>query len=370
MKNTAIICGTPYQAYNALNMIYNDQNNSSIDVFFFDRFELAKTLSDNFKNVSKVNKTILLKDYKKDEVFGRTLKGIIKNIHSAWIYLRPKKSIKAYFNSETEWKYVLMDDRYERILAPTPSFFLQCLEKINSNAVLDYYEDGMGSYSGDFNKDFASTGRKFFSKIFKVGYNVIPVSSLFIYRPEICTSTVAGTMKKLPSPCSDFSNMAAKVFDVRTDYKPVSEGVLWFGEFHYRDIDLQIINIIRECGHKVTIRMHPKSKDREEYIKLGLPFDDEKMMWEISISGNDFSGVTLIGSHSTAMITPKLLYNIEPIIVMTYKLYHFADNRYLSRIEAFADQIKALYSDSSRVFIPSGIDELRDIFKNLNRTDK
>lgn len=81
-------------------------------------------------------------------------------------------------------------------------------------------------------------------------------------------------------------------------------------------------------------------------------------MWEILCSDAIDGNTCIIGMFSTAQFVPKYFYNIEPIIVFTYRLYRDLDHSTLLRYEKQASQLKKLYTNKNRVKIISSIKEL------------
>ncbi len=363
--NIAIICGTPYQLFNAINLIYSGEICGNIDIYIFDRFKLAHNVKDALVKLKDVRNVILLKDYKKDIVFNVKIKGLLKNIHSAYIYLTPKRSLKQYFSNEIEWKYTTKTCRYSRILAPTPSFFLQCLTKINEGAQLDYFEDGIGSYSGNFNSDSASWERKIFSKFFHVGYNVLPVTELYVYQPQMCVCTVSERIKKIPDITSAFLAFSESVFAPHGINKIENKSCIWFTQTTFTDIDKEIICSILEFNKALLVRMHPKDKNKNEYVKLEVEIDDEDVLWELLAGLSYLEDSVLISSYSTAMITPKLLYGSEPTLIFMYKLFNITDSVVLKKIEFFINQIKGIYMNKNKIVVPSDIQELKKCLLEL-----
>lgn len=361
-----LICGTPFQTFNTLNIVYSSKG-KSFDICIFDRFNLAREYTEKIRTLPNINKCVFIADYNKDYIAGYQLKGFIKNLHSVYVYLHPKKSLKNFFTDLLEWEYFTSKDRYDLIMAPTPSFFLQCIEKLNQGASLDYYEDGLGSYLGDFNKESASIERKLFSKIFKVGYNVLPVRTLYVYNPSICKSTVAKTIKQLPIVSISFLNKVGFLFE-KSSYKNTVH-YIWFTQITLTGTDKDTLKILKEISQDVMIRMHPKDRNIGFYKEYGFDIDDGSNLWEYIIGKTDIENTVLISASSTAMMTPKLLYDKEPYIIFTYKLYGIIDGVItdvdIIKIDYVIRQIRNLYRKKNRVLVPSSIEELRDMIKEL-----
>ncbi|MBO6244537.1 MAG: hypothetical protein J6O41_08290 [Clostridia bacterium] len=362
-KKTAIVCGTPYQLFNALDIICSDKSETKYDIFCFDRFQNSDLYQKRSKKIKRINRFFLLNDYQKDYVNGKQLKGVLKYIHSAFLYLRPRNSIKKYFDNINDWKYTV-SEKYDRIMAPTPSFLLQCLEKNNSKAILDYYEDGLGSYMGDFNADSASLSRKVFSRIFKVGYNVIPVRNLYVYSPDLCYSTVSKRINKLPAVTPAFLDIADYVFGFYPQAIDKND-IIWLGQRRFDDTVVKILEVLSKSNLNVLVRKHPKENNIDRYHELGLEIDDGKNMWEMLLLKHDIADNILVSSYSTAVFTPKLLFDKEPYILLVYNLFDDIDTLHLKKTKQFVKLFRGIYEHKERIIIPKSFEEFERIIKKL-----
>ena len=82
---------------------------------------------------------------------------------------------------------------------------------------------------------------------------------------------------------------------------------------------------------------------------------------EAVFSQVDMSEKVLVSTNSTALITPKLLFNKEPHIIMTHRLFKIHKIKDWKRNEAYLRQILMLYDGKKRVFAPCTIEELNEI---------
>lgn len=68
------------------------------------------------------------------------------------------------------------------------------------------------------------------------------------------------------------------------------------------------------------MKIHP-TKFIDIYDELDIKIDCFQQMWELAWCFDDITkNNVLIGFSSTALITPKLLFNKEPIVICLYKL--------------------------------------------------
>ena len=73
----------------------------------------------------------------------------------------------------------------------------------------------------------------------------------------------------------------------------------------------------------------------------------------------------LIGNSSTAQITPKLVFDLEPMIIFTFKLYHNMYSKKVTlRLIDLLNNITNCYSDKTKVIIVDSLEELENIIRN------
>ena len=81
MKKAFILCDTPYQIMNGLNIILNLQDDIVFDLYIIDQFETACTVYNNIELSDRLNNVILIK---------RTRNKLLSHIKDYTDYLLPE----------------------------------------------------------------------------------------------------------------------------------------------------------------------------------------------------------------------------------------------------------------------------------------
>lgn len=108
---------------------------------------------------------------------------------------------------------------------------------------------------------------------------------------------------------------------------------------------------------RAIVKSHPRQCDSELY-KIGIDiYDRYTIPWEALMLNENISAKTLICIFSTACITPKLMFDAEPRVIMLFKImgrdYSFFGDGMLK----FIQSIGAKYKDKSKFFIPNSWEE-------------
>ena len=114
----------------------------------------------------------------------------------------------------------------------------------------------------------------------------------------------------------------------------------------------------------LAVKMHPRS--------LIDPYDERipryraKCPFEVLMSTMNMQDKVLISMFSTACMNPKLMLDVEPVVIFTLKLsgmeqFFLLNDDTLASIERF----RATYRDQSRIYVPETMEELQAILKDL-----
>lgn len=156
----------------------------------------------------------------------------------------------------------------------------------------------------------------------------------------------------------------------KSNIKDISRKFIFFdqniGIRKIQDTQIELVNLLRTILPKdvFIVKMHPSSKEIR-YKDVDVFMD--KVPFEILMALCDIENTVLISVFSTACFTPKLVYNIEPTVILLYSLagleeYDFFDNRYLNII----NKVRRNYKDSGKICVPSKIDQLESILNRIN----
>ena len=77
----------------------------------------------------------------------------------------------------------------------------------------------------------------------------------------------------------------------------------------------------------------------------------------------------MIGYCSTALITPKFIFDEEPIVICLYKLAEFHNKGKAREIDNVFMRLRESYKRKERVNIPENIIELENMLKKIALLD-
>ncbi len=302
----AFVVDTPYQTLNVLNLYwgyYRGKENLSADLYIVDQFRSAQQLYENILERKLFDNVYFLR--REENRFMP--QGWKRSLRVAYSYLNPRHAIRNQFDGK------IPANQYDVIFAALMRCFTAALLKVNPKAEYMLFDDGTGSYSGDLVANGGGTAYKLFSKLTGTGANTARAKKLFVNNVAMCHSTGADEICPMPKFQQDFLDVAYQIFSVEKQ-EELADGIVLLshpgdnGRLHQRMQNN--VDRLRPWKDHVTVRMHPRDKAYDSY--KGFRVDDKGEMWELKISQMDMDHILLIGSYSTAQLTPKLLYDKEP----------------------------------------------------------
>lgn len=266
--------------------------------------------------------------------------------------------------------FPLKKEVYDCIIVFSPSLISARYRLENPNAIVYLGEDGTGSYSGLILDRFAYFDRslkknnwvsKFFRFIFKGKLNLNP-SGLFLYQPGAITCNYLFPQYKI-------SRMAKTNIIMRNSLTQTTNGdhlskVVFLGQC-YQEVGLSSLEMseITEANNifkdDFSYRKHPRDNWVPKNIRLDLSKD-----WELLCETIDENSI-LISLGSTAIQSPKFMYDKEPYIVFTFNLHPNLDKEFKHSFETFAKKLKELYRGKNKVIIVKDYEEYMAVLTQL-----
>ena len=372
MKNkikVAYFCLTPYQIINAI-VLTKTNINEKADLYINIELKNAKQIKNNLQKINIFNKIIIINE----KIYWNTNNN---NIYNTFVkifnYIRAKKIVKNITNNVFYNKvYLYSKNRSGMLVYLTMNKY--------GNCELAYYEDGIGSY---YNKNLYTLRYRDYllRKVLFNTSNDLNQIPLYVYSPELYRNIGImpfSNIKKIPS------------FNIHLELKPLLNII-----FDYKKNDLFKENIIIIDAKKenilndenqtkafkiydyinqelsfygVIIKKHPSDKTNNK-LKI-KEFEKNDIPFEIFCLNNNLSNKVLITIASSAVFTPKLLFNQEPYLVLLHNLFSFKNGygcESFKLIDFVYQKCKNLYRSKNKIFIPNSLKELKDcidIIKN------
>ena len=261
---------------------------------------------------------------------------------------------------------------YEQIFMSVPTRLNDAIIRANKCGEVVGYDDGTGSYVTNLYN--LSLGRKyeFIKRLMKKpGFNV---KQVFLNNPDSNSHIQDGLKyeklleRKLTKDEKELIKNAFSYDSTSSISKYIylnqpKEGMS--NPEKYKEIERALIKTIKkELLDEITVRIHPREKDVEEYS--GFRLDLGANMWELICSEELTDNNVLIGTFSTAQFTPKLLFNKEPWLIFTFDMFPMCyDARKRDEMRDLVKRIKDNYSAKFKVLVISSDTELKNAIIGL-----
>ncbi len=119
----------------------------------------------------------------------------------------------------------------------------------------------------------------------------------------------------------------------------------------------QCYRVVINCvgNDNSVLKPHPRSSEScsinvKTYPNQGIPM-------EVLYAGmSDIQDRILVSFVSTAVFTPKILYDVEPIIICLHQIAK--ENQISKNFESIFEKFRGIYNNKERVLAPTSIEEL------------
>ena len=255
-----------------------------------------------------------------------------------------------------------------------------------------FYEEGEGSYLGNFVKSAAcfdreilmaskSASRRLMSDVLNVvsrGRLRFNAHELRVYKPELVEKGIYRPFVQV-MPINPPGSGKNSVFE-KTCARSGADCHLSWVYLDNPDADVSdeqrarlmtVLNCVVDTGHELRYRPHPRGrKDLSSTQRSWVSVDDGSDMWElICLRGEICDDTVLFGYGSTAQTNPVRMFGIKPRLVFLHRLMHEGiDRTYAQR--CFENTLRLYGDDSGRIFAPASLAELEDVLVALQVSEK
>ena len=340
-----------------------------MDIYICNKFHGAREVAEQLKNTGIAENVYFVENIDYDSIGG-----IRKQISILSGLVFPGSTIKHYVAGKIE----LSEKKYEYIVSSGylnfNIIFNTYFKKKNQNLKIIFLDDGMESYLEKNTKDIYSAIYTTVSRMLKIGGAVMDVEKLFVYAPQLVKNPKRyESIEVLPSlseGTKEFFELMNYIF--KFDVKKVGQKtrVIYFdqlsnGDFNneeYIELQKEILDIFgRHCDmSEWSIKMHPRAR-LDLYDKKCQKLTS-RIPWELFCQQYVDDDSVLIAISSTACFTPKIIYDMEPTVILLEKLFDNDTNRGVS---GYFESVRGIYKDKSKVFIPESIEELQEIVHEI-----
>ena len=277
--------------------------------------------------------------------------------------------LKPFLHPQCELIPQLIERRYRAVYSTRiglgNTFYLHFIRKGNPRALFYFYDEGVANYCLS-----PVVGGKAAPLRELLGYPepCARFDGYLLYHPELLRVSVNAPVPRIPPIRPDGD--AVRAFALRPETRAALESadVLYFDapvreQLGFELDTARLSQAMAQSPRRVAVKLHPSQSRSNlcgDAARLPIVAFDEP--WEVCMQLPCVERMTLMGINTTALLTPKLLYDQEPRVILLWRL--FAPQWELSPTHrAFFDDAASLYRDQSRFQEPQTWEELARILE-------
>ena len=353
---------TPYNIITAISIALSNNDTKKSDLYINPQFEGAKDYATRIKELNLFNQVFLIDEY-----------IYLKHWNSSISFFAKFEIVLSYLFPKKVARDIIPNNRiYKKIYSPNKDLICRILHfyhkknRVENELIL--YEEGDATYVND--SEIIVNG---FDKIIRrLLYRNENTNKLLVYSPELFRRMWGGyqyyELIGLPS-IKNVTMILNKVTGYTEEYA-LSEKVViidslksfMFDDENIKKIENIYVMINSVFGsNNVIVKRHPKELvPNNPQLRY---FDYSNFPFEILFANKEKSFL-IVSYLSTAVITPKIIFNEEPYIVLLYKLVD--SDYYLPKSDELYGSLQSIYKNKNRIFIPNNVDELRIALETIS----
>lgn len=361
-ENFALACDTPFQTMNCVNFVLHNTDGSAdnADLYIYHQFRNSHEIAERIRQSGIFHNVYDIEPYK-------TYSPLVQKFVTLYRMFLPQNTIQA----SCKQKLRLYRKGYKTLCISFPTPFTLGLHMAFPNAQVYHIEDGLGSYSGNLNADYASGLFRLIDRFFYSGKLELHPTACYLSAPAFSKSTMEGEVRQLPhlTPGSDletmqqiFSYRANRLYRDRAVYltQPLEERSTYRPEQEKR-----LFALVREkLSDRALVRIHPRQAEADF---AGMEKDTYCNLWELECIDQIDDRNILISAFSTTQFMPKILKDAEPTVLFTYRLLlSDLDDPFLKDFANLIDDFRGLYRNPEKIYVPATFEELETILDTLS----
>lgn len=365
--NICFICETPYQVFNCVNIarMFSDTNHT-LDIYIADCFQKSDQIGQALiseKIFSSVN------FYSYSSFREKISNHSIQKLYELCI---PGRLLRRLYPGNVQKNY------YDRIFISTVSPFSTAMLCRMPEAKVAYYDDGLGSYLGGVGISTFSKGRKLLSLLTGHSYKRFAPVAVYLNNTQFGNLKYGCELIHIANafdPKGEEMQQFKRIFDysvsplygdhsiILIDAPDVDEN-----DAAYAQTDKAVKQAIAALTDDAFLRPHPRQKLVRSY---GMRVDDSNNFWELLCADRITDDSCLIGSFSTAQMSPKMLFNKEPYLIFTYKLFQKnEEDSSAGSVEDLIQMLRETYQNPQKIHVVESVNELTSILHRISLSHK
>ena len=362
-KTILFICSSPFTVYNSLNYLFTLPSDVDADIFIFNKTPMMSKIAEKLIEEGVFRNVFLCDDYQGKCIKAKHLKNMIKMMK---IVISPRNVLK---------KKLIIGDidklkKYDVVISQN-YFFVLLLGKCLDGAKFYLIEDGIGNYDYRVSNPQARRIRfKLVDFLFYKNKLTSLVKAQLVYLPELVSSD---RLMPILLPKMDMKNLGVykRIFQYRTNPLYEEKCIVILGQGNigegrggqYTLYELYDELILPQLAEKrVIYRYHPV-ESKGKYNNSCL-MDEYNNLWEIQCGESITEEHILISCHSTALVMPKILYDVEPTLIFLFPMIN-NDIEEIKLTERYINGVRNKYRNPEKVCIVHSMDELKMVLQDI-----
>lgn len=348
-------CNSAYQLVNILNLNwqrkfnnYESINNYEADLIVLDAFNGANEIVEALANSDLFNNVTLINRVKN--------KGLLHSISTLLDIFIPIR----YINKAGKFVEESITNTYDYICVPKISRITFSIWLLNKKAKIQLYEEGMGTYYGGKHMCYEYNTHQGLYKFLNNGKDFSNYESIYVNNPSLYLDSDTEKVIQIPKfdiKCLDYLRDLFK----NILFKDPNKKVFWIGQYLKDEMNKSINDSLIQCSNDVVFCPHPR-------IKMDINKDFSVLnnrIWELGLLNiSELDNRCFVSGYSTAVFSPKLLYDKEPYLILTINLIH-SDDEHFKTMAKIIDRFKETYKDKDKIMLPSNDEELKECVKKI-----
>lgn len=355
----AICAATPFQSLNAVNLAMHSLDSDVRKILFYRNY--SSTTDKILQRILQYSLFDEVYEYdlvKKDNKLLYLLNDIVQAIN-------PRLFLKWITKKHIDVK----KQKIDMITVTSGTEFEVALTRIFQDAKTIAYDDGLGSYVGDIVHDHKL---RWIWRVLGRRTDRIKPISLYVNNVEFCESTLSKQkigLAPLKTMDEEDKQLLNEIFgmgniDLYADRHLIylSQPIKEVGN-ELEKIEKKLEESLEKFENQGIYRKHPR--DTHE-TSLKFTEDQSGCLWEFICGEKINDNSILLSLCSSAQIMPKILYDNEPWIIFTYKVYGLEkSNVYKNRFKPVVDMIKHKYRNKKKIIEPESVEELARVINDI-----
>lgn len=318
------------------------------DIIILDSFQNAKEISEIVRNEKIFDNVYLINRYRNE--------GLLHKVSTFFDIVFPSR----YLKKTGSIKRKEMLNKYDYLVVPKVSRVTLSIWLLNKKAKIQLIEDGLGTYCGGQNMCYEGHTYQGIYKFLNHGQEFSQYVGIYLNDKDIYMDYDKNKTIEIPKFNFDYLNVIKNKFK-KFLFDNKEKHIFWLGQYLPGTVNEITNEVLTKYKDEVIFCPHPRFSN----IKNDT-FEELKgnRMWELNLLNlEDLENRCFISITSTAMFSAKFLYDYEPYIISTIKLFDYGNDEHFRLSEEAIYKIKESYRKPEKVMIPETQEELDNYIK-------